>query len=429
MKFGCYRLGSGAQGWTESYTAIKLTGIFLGYFGVPFGVLLMCFWGVLMKKRLFILFIITASVYVFMISAISSVSSYRNLLLLEFTCATGELNLIKEAFSNNGGITGTSIYKRHTDQSVSAYGRKTGSISVYEADEALKDFLDIKLIEGRFIWNTDSEKKLKYVVLDSKSAIELFAAVQCIGQSVRLLDTDYVVVGVYDAKESLLSELSAVELGACFIPSSLSNNNNIRDSYIAMLRVRESSSFIMVNTLKSFFKNTININVNIDNVDAKIRAAGQKITFVNMFILFLALIYLYKALKVMVSDLTVNIKKDSSDFYPVQLMIIHSLKIIYAVVLLAIMILLVSILLKNIFSIYINPSIIPERIINTGELYRKLKDFMINANTAPKILSEIAITVDYVNSCINYSAIILVMCITGLIPMAGEISRSHCIRW
>lgn len=352
-----------------------------------------------------------------MISAISSVSSYRNLLLMELTCATDELSSIKEAFGNNDDITCTSIYKRHTGQSVSAYGRKTGSISVYEADEALKNFLDIKLIEGRFIWNTDSEKKLKYIFLDSKSAIELFAAVQCVGQSVRLFDTDYVVAGVYDTKESLLSELSAVEHGACFIPLSLSNNNNSRDSYIAMLRVRESSSFIMVNTLKSYFKNTININVNIDNVDAKIRAAGQKVTFINMFILFLALIYLYKALKVMVSDLTVNIKKDSSDFYPMQLMRMHYLKIIYTVVLLAIMVLIVSIILRNVFPIYINPSIIPERLINTGELYRKLKDFMINENTAPKILSEIAIAADYVNSYINYLMIILVGCATGIMYM------------
>ncbi|MDD2476819.1 MAG: hypothetical protein PHI32_13030, partial [Dysgonamonadaceae bacterium] len=121
-------------------------------------------------------------------------------------------------------------------------------------------------------------------------------------------------------------------------------------------------------------------------------------------------------------ELAGNIKKDYSDFYPLQLVKIYGLKIIYVMVLLAIIIFIVFVIVRNIFSIYINPSIIPERIINVGEFYRKLKDFIINKNTTPKILSKTAIMAGYVNSCINYSVIILVACTTGIILMAGEIS-------
>lgn len=374
-------------------------------------------------KKLFTLFIITAMVYAFMICAISSVGGYRNLLLLEFTCSADKLNLMNEVFSNNDNITGTSIYKRHAGQSIAAYGRKADNISVYEIDESLRDFYNMKIMEGRFIWNTDSDRNLKYVVLDSKSAIDLFATLKCVGQSVRIFDADYMVAGVYDPKESLLSELSAVEHGVCFIPSDF--NNSSSDSYIAMLRVREGSSFIMANTLKSIFKNTIDINVNIDNVDAKIRAAEQKITFVNMFILFLALIYLYKALKAFAKELAGNIKKGCSDFYPLQLIKIYRLKIIYAVVLLAIIMFIVFTIVRSMFSIYINPSIIPERIINVREFYRKLKDFMINENTAPQIPSKITIVAGYVNSCINYLAIILLGCAAGISLQHNYFKRSR----
>jgi len=362
-------------------------------------------------KRLFLPLFFLAMVYTLMIYLIVSVDCCNDLLIIDFKTSASQLDAIYDFFGSSKNIVDFCIYIRKPGQTIRNTGRNVKSvnnISIYVTDESMQDFHNINMIEGRFIWDTDSINNKRYIVLERETAVELFSTTECIGRSVSLNNENYAILGVYDAKKTLLNEISSIEYAVCFIP--LIHDSPKADSFISMLRVKEESTYITNNALRNYFQNTLGLEVNLDNTGAKIKTAAQKIKLVNMFVALLILVYLFGILKSYFKKLAAGIKSDYKNYYPAGLINAYKYKIIFVILQLFIMMCIIYYFADNMFSIFISPTLIPGRLINFDEFYHKIKDFMIEVNTSDKIPSVIALMADYINIFINYLVIIFVGC-------------------
>lgn len=360
-----------------------------------------------------------------MIYTINSVKDCRNLMISESKgYPTAEyINELNEYNEINDNILDTCMYQRIPNSNLKTTGRGVDKITIYYSDESAPEFFNMKMLDGRFLWNKDIDRDLNYIVLDKETAIGLFATVKCAGQSVKLSNKDYQVLGVYETKKSLINELSAVDYRACFVPLAFDGASS--GSFNVMFRVKEGSSVIMENNIEKFITDTFRTDVSLENIDLKYRLTEQKVVLVSSFILIVLLIGLYNKIKPVILKYYIGIKQEYSECYPLELMKRYKYKLAFLIILLCfISYVFIYVIGKINIEFVIDPSIIPSRLINIDELYQKLKAFAIENNTKPVISNVLSKSIEYASKCINYSALIFAWCLTTLLAKWSQVNRT-----
>lgn len=360
-----------------------------------------------------------------MLYTISSVKDCRNLMISESkgSPAAEYMSKLNEYKESNKNILDACIYQRIPNNNLKTTGRSVDKVTIYYSDETAPEFFSIKMLDGRFLWNKDIDRCLNYVVLDSKTAIDLFSTIECNGQSVKLSNKDYQVLGVYEAKKSLINELSAVDYRACFVP--LTFDGFTSDTFNIMFRVKEGTSSIMQNNIEKFITDTFRTDISLKNIDLKFRLTEQKIVLVNFLILIMLLIGLYTKIKPVILKYYVSIKQQYSNYYPLELLKKYKYKLAFFIVLLFLVSYVSIFIVRKInIEFVIDPSLIPSRLINIDELYQKLKAATIKNNTQLSISNVLSKSVDHAEKCINYSTLIFVWCVTALYAQWFQTSRT-----
>ena len=136
-----------------------------------------------------------------------------------------DIETVKRLFPNQIQYIAPEVAERPTVQ----VGRNTMQISLMGIDADFEKVQPAEIIAGRMINQADVQSAKNHVVLEQKTAEYLFGSDQVVGKTIRCqirgdID-DYLIVGVYREKASILAQLfsgsESSERGTGYIPYSL----------------------------------------------------------------------------------------------------------------------------------------------------------------------------------------------------------------
>ncbi|MGL5712603.1 MAG: ABC transporter permease [Paraclostridium sp.] len=140
-----------------------------------------------------------------------------------------------------------------------SYENKKLDKSINGIDENYKSLNEIKIKEGRFISNVDSQSLNKVVVLGSNITKELFKNESPIGKYINIEQVPYKVVGVMERIET---DYDAMEDDSVYVPilnmKSISSNSEISKLFIKSKSIESIEN--TTSDIESFLKHTVGKN-------------------------------------------------------------------------------------------------------------------------------------------------------------------------
>ncbi len=369
-----------------------------------------------MKRHIiFILLIILSTIVIGKITNPLSVLQ-STFLIQENLSNYDEFQLFKDYKQVNNNILQSTMYKTNTGMLSDKLGANL-NVRYYEVDGTINDFLNLKIIKGRFIWPEDYDNKVNYIVIDEKCAIKFFLNSECIGEKIKLNNKEYLICGVYKEDNSMLGMLSRTyrdDSSLAFIPiekptspkdedDTSSQNQKAFGSYTILYKIRPGYGFILNKGMENYFTQNMGKEVILKNMDYEVRNNIQKVSALKFIIFLVIAIYILIWLYRDFNKVLKKIKKDLEKNYTMQMIknnkfFFISKLFIYSFVLFV----LIYFYDKLKFQIIIDPDIIPSRLIDLNEIQAKLLNYIVKMNTIPNYATKFEAMVKNGGNIINY---------------------------
>jgi len=111
--------------------------------------------------------------------------------------------------------TETALFTRSENGFLTADWNKWSYVTVYTCSEKFFEISAQERISGRFLWDSDAEKRGSYAVIDENLAVLLYAGKSCIGEKFTLGGKSYTVAGVCGSENGLMT---SVDEYAVYLP-------------------------------------------------------------------------------------------------------------------------------------------------------------------------------------------------------------------
>ena len=294
-------------------------------------------------------------------------------------------------------------------QSVSRVNNKTLSINIYGVDEKYMDMKGIELYTGRWILENDLKGKKPYAVISEKTAIKLFSGVQCTGMPLNIRNKEFKVIGVYKERKSISENMSAMEEDIIFIPYTTMNIQNNTPARI-LIRTKDNIAEMFLDQLKTGVDQIVSCDMQSIDQETKRQLNIKNLSFLVVYIIFIA--YGIKLIKAKLKNQVGIIRNRLESVYPrefIKLYYIEILKLLaYPLIFIS-----ASLILYKLMHIqlYIDPVLIPKRLINFGEIYEKLSAHYIERNNSTKISDTLSNQTGYAGLLLACSGLISIISI------------------
>lgn len=374
-----------------------------------------------MKRHIvFILMIILSMILAGKI--IKELSVLQNMFLIQENLSDyDQFHLFEDYKKENTNILQSTMYKSSTGMLTSKIGSNI-NVRYYEVDGNINDFLNLKILSGRFIWSEDYENRLNYIVIDEKSAIKFFLNSDCIGEKLTLNSKEYQICGVYKDDDSLLGTLSKTyrdDSSLVFIPiikpyvpkddeDFTAENQGAFGVYTILFKIRPGYGFIINKGMENYFSQNMNKEIILRNLDFEARNNIQKVQGLKFIIFFIIALYIvnliYKDINKVIDEIRTGLKRQ----YFKQTIINNKYLLIKKS--LIYLLLLVAILYfynKYKFQIIIDPDLIPSKLIDVDEIKTKVSNYIIKMNTTPNYATKFEALLKNGGAIINYLVIFI----------------------
>lgn len=369
-----------------------------------------------MKKKKLIFFSFLFIILIILLNLIENTFlKYNDTIMIQFNQNLTQTDLEYIKSKNFNYLKSINIYNRIKNTTIEYYDRKVTNITVYETYGNYENMTNIKMLKGRFIWDTDIDQIKNYIVIDSILAQRLFASLDCIGKNIVLNNMEFIVCGVYKKNTSYISKLSSVDDTIVYLPFGLLSGDNINQylnvSYsphfaIASFKVKNGTAQMVINSIKNSFASYGGGINSIEDVDINIHTGIQKIKLLY-FVMFLIFLYLnYKIILYVIRIIKNNIQYGMKQYYFFEYILkVKKQYLLYLIFfILYIFIILYSIKFLS-FNIAINPQLIPSSLINIKEIVQKFDTYFINSNNNKWVTCFLHFYIYYINNVLNYICI------------------------
>lgn len=382
-----------------------------------------------MRRNLGLLAIIILCLIFFLYTS-SVVNAAKDILLLEADTAINMdvFNTLEDYDKVESNIMDIGIYTQRKTN-ISSFGKELEDYHVYEVNASYRSFQNIHMVHGRFIWHRDIHEGRKFIVIEEKTAVELFATSDCIGKMIQIDGVEYQVVGVYRRKKSFSSFISATDKNRVYVPYIFGQGRHAQGFIV---KVKEGLSSILEAKVTSDIKTIIGSNVIINNIDVK---ASKVILYQRLTFLLLIIILWFYVIRIWLpyaKNLKAKIKNEWSDLYLSEVVKKYALSVLLHLVPILLMFTAVYLITRSIrFDLLIDPDIIPSRLIDIEEWKEKLQEYIIMKNTARQMVSNISLLIIHISSISKIVCLILIaafgLCIRRLESrMTGRFPNLTC---
>jgi len=265
-------------------------------------------------------------------------------------------------------------------QNISRVSNKPSNINLYGVDEKYMDMKGIELYTGRWILENDLRGKKPYAVISEKTAIKLFAGLQCAGMPIYISNMEYKVIGVYKERKSISENMSAMAEDVIFIPYTTMDIKN-KPARI-LIRTKENIAEMFLNQLKNGVNQIVD-DCDMQSIDQEIKRQLniKNLCFLAVYIIFI--MYGVKLTKAKIKNQYGVIKNCLESVYPREFIKLYYIEILKLLVYPLIFIATAFILYRLMhIQLYIDPKLIPKRLIDIDELFKKLSAHYINRNNS-----------------------------------------------
>jgi len=111
-----------------------------------------------------------------------------------------------------------SVFYRYGNSYVSERTRSLAGVTVYGCDGQFGQFSNIKMVHGRFLWNSDITEEKAFAVIDENIAVALFSRIECVGLSIYINGKEYSIIGVCKGSGGLWDAWTGVDRYAVYLP-------------------------------------------------------------------------------------------------------------------------------------------------------------------------------------------------------------------
>ena len=98
------------------------------------------------------------------------------------------------------------------------HGAEYGSVTLYGTNEAYYDLQGLQLSMGRWLKHTDLDNNSRVCIINETAAEELIGYTDCVGQTIMLDGTEYLVVGILQNDEDSLTALFTAGTMVAYLP-------------------------------------------------------------------------------------------------------------------------------------------------------------------------------------------------------------------
>ncbi|MCL2323350.1 MAG: ABC transporter permease [Oscillospiraceae bacterium] len=373
-----------------------------------------------MKKHVILILFLILSVSI--IQRITDpLSILQNIFLIEENLSNyDEFSLFKEYKNVNNNILQSTMYKTNTGFITNSLGSRI-DVRYYEVDGNINDFLNLKVTRGRFIWPEDYENKVKYIVIDEKTAVKFFLNTNCTGEKIQLNNVEYTICGVYKEDNSLLGNLSRTyrdDSSLVFIPIQKpaqpidQNDSNLNQDtfgiYTILFKIKPGYGFILNKGMENYFSQNMGKEIILKNLDYEVKSNIQKVKALKFIIFLIVAIYILTLIYRDLKEILIKIKNDlkrnylfkaimNNKFFLIKKMLVYSLFIILAIYFYN----------KLKFQVVIDPDIIPSKLIDLNEIQTKFINYIVKMNTIPNYATKFEAMLKNGGNIINYLGIFI----------------------
>ncbi len=376
-----------------------------------------------MKRHFIFITIIIICIFC-MLNIESSLMVLKNKFLIKADLTNyDEFMIFKDYPLVNEDVLGSTMYKSNNGSLKSKYTNPK-DVRYYEVDGNIDEFLNLKLLKGRFIWSEDYENRVNYIVIDEKLAVYFFLNTDCIGEKVELDGKEYLICGVYEDDESILGKLSKTyrdDSSLVFIPiekpsepkdNSLSSEKTevqrTFGEYIILFKIKAGYGFMMNKGMQNYFSQNIGKEVYLKNLDYEARKNIQKMDILKFAVFFIVALNMIIWLA---NDFKYAIEKINNDFkkyYLKKLIDNNMVFFIKKFILYSFCIILILYFYNKVkFEFIINPDLIPSRFINIDELKSKILNYIVSINTMPNYGTKFEALIKNGGAILNYLGILV----------------------
>lgn len=378
-----------------------------------------------MKKHIvFVLLIVLSAIFIDKI--IEPLSVLQNIFLIQEDLADYEtFHLFKDYNQVNTNILQSTMYKSNTG-ALALPGKKGSNTNVryYEVDGSINDFLNLKVLSGRFIWPEDYENKVNFIVIDEKSAVKFFLNTDCIGEKLTLNSKEYYICGVYKDDDSLLGTLSRTyrdDSSLVFVPivKPSSSKEDDEDSvqsddtqafgvYTILFKIKPGYTFILNKGIENYFSQNLGKEIILKNLDFEVKNNVQKIKGLKFIMFSIIAIYIMVFIFKDMNKVIAKLKKDLKEQYLKQMLNNNKFLLIKKILIYGLSLSLVFYFYNKFkFQFIIDPDIIPSSLIDIEEIRTKMSNYIVKMNTTPNYATKFEALLKNGGTIINYLVIFI----------------------
>jgi hypothetical protein len=322
------------------------------------------------------------------------------------------LNEYKNADRN---ITGCTVYNTIASANISTFRENLSGYTVYEVDGAYANFMNIKMIKGRFIFDSDVQNERRYAVIEKDTAVQLFSTVDCIGRALEINGEEYLVLGVYKREKTFASFISAIDKNRIYIPHSYAHTATV---ITTLVKTKPGLSAVLESKIGADFKNILGAPVVVENLGLRVEWIYQLKALTSFILLFLVFLRFRKAWMWAVKSSYRKIRRDLEDYYFWEAMKLNIFGMaLHAAVALAVAGILYYAASRLDFTILIPHETVPARLIDIQGFKTVLTDYIIKINTRQAVVSENHSLVK------NLSAMAIILCGVLIVSFQAWLSR------
>ena len=353
---------------------------------------------------------------------VNQLSILQNIFLIQENLSNyDQFHLFEDYRNVNTNILQSTMYKSNAGMLTNKIGSNI-DVRYYEVDGNINEFLNLKILSGRFIWSEDYENRLNYIVIDEKSAVKFFLNSDCIGEKLMLNSKEYQICGVCKDDYSLLGTLSRTyrdDSSLVFIPivkpyvpkddeDFTDENQEAFGVYTILFKIRPGYGFIVNKGMENYFSQNMGKEVILRNLDFEVKNNIQKVHGIRFIIFLIAAIYIinliYKNAKMFLDKMRLDLK---NHYFKKMLENNKYLLIKKSLIYLLFLIVILYFYNKYRFQIIIDPDLIPSTLIDMNEIKTKLSNYIIKMNTTPNYATKFEALLKNGGAIINYLVIFI----------------------
>lgn len=156
---------------------------------------------------------------VLLLAQLASIYTLKQLSQFDYTLVTFQetvtWNDVQTINSTFGRIADFAIFTRTENVYITDEWGKSAFVTIYGCSEMYFSIADIRPVNGRVLWDSDSNERAICAVIDHNLAVRLFAGKDCLGETINVGDKRYTIVGVCTAEDGVLT---SVDEYAIYLP-------------------------------------------------------------------------------------------------------------------------------------------------------------------------------------------------------------------